>query len=233
MAVFNMLPGAPLDGGRVVAAVVWRVRGDRAAGRRTAGRAGAWLGGAMAAAGLAAVLITGTLTLLWLVLVGWFLTVSARAESTAVRLTTAFTGLRVADVVAAPVACGYSGQTVAAFVSTVAGRHPQDAYPVVDLDGHFAGLVALARLASVPAAARADTRLADVLAPPAALRVVRPDTPLEEAATVATGPHRLAVVVDGHRPCGLLSAGDVWRALQIVEMGGRPDRSAAETDVQA
>jgi Zn-dependent protease/CBS domain-containing protein len=233
MAVFNLLPGAPLDGGRVVAAVVWRIRGDRAAGRRAAGRAGAWLGLAMVGGGLAAVLTTGALSALWIALIGWFLTVSARAESTTVRLTTAFSGLRVADVMAAPPVCGYSGQTVAAFVTAVAGRHPHDAYPVVDLDGHFAGLVVLSRLASVPAPARAGTRLADVLVPPAALRVLRPDTPLEEAATVTADPRRPAVVVDDRRPCGLLSAGDVWRALQIVEMGGRPDRAGTGPDVRA
>jgi Zn-dependent protease len=233
MAVFNLLPGAPLDGGRVLAAVVWRIRGDRADGRRAAGRAGAWLGGAMVAGGLAAALISGTLSALWIALIGWFLTVSARAESTTVRLTTAFSGLRVADVMAAPPVSVYSGQTVAAFVSAVAGRHPQDAYPVVDLDGHFAGLIELSRLASVPAPARADTRLADVLVPPAGLRVIGPDTPLAEAATMTANPRRPAVVVDGRRPCGMLSAGDVWRALQIVEMGGRPDRAGTASELRA
>ncbi|MCA2219182.1 site-2 protease family protein [Jidongwangia harbinensis] len=230
-AVFNLLPGAPLDGGRVVAAVVWRWRGDRARGVRAAGRAGMWVGGALTAVGFTAVLLTGSLSGVWVALVGWFLTVSARAETTRVRLGTAFTGLRVGDLMTAPAVCGYSGQSVAAFVSGVAARHPHRAYPVIDLDGRFAGLVLLGRLAALAPPRRAGTRLADVLVRPADVPVAGPDTPLTEAVPMAAGPHRIAVVVRDGRPCGVLSSGDVRRALQIVELGGRPHRHPAGAEL--
>jgi Zn-dependent protease/CBS domain-containing protein len=225
-AVFNLLPGAPLDGGRIVAAAVWRFRGDRAAGRRAAGQAGAWLGGALVAGGFAAVLVSGALTGLWLAVVGWFLLISARAESTTARLTAAFAGLRVADVMTAPAVCGYAGQSVATFVTGVASRHPYDAYPVVDVDGRFAGLVLLSRLATVPEAARSGTRLADVLVPPASVTVLGPDSPLSDAMKPATDTHRAAVVVADGRPCGVLTARALWRTVQVVEMGGHPTRGA-------
>lgn len=223
-AVFNLLPGAPLDGGRIVAAAVWRFRGDRAAGRRAAGRAGAWVGGLMVVGGFAAVLVGGALTGLWVALVGWFLSVSARAESTTVRLTAAFAGVRVADVMTTPAVCGYTGQSVASFVTGVASRHPHDAYPVTDLDGRFAGLVLLSRLAAVPAARRDDTRLAAVLVPAASVTVLRPDSPLADALKPATDTHRAAVVVADGRPVGVLTARTLWRTVQLVELGGRPAR---------
>jgi Zn-dependent protease/CBS domain-containing protein len=229
-AVFNLLPGAPLDGGRIVAAAVWRFRGDRAAGRRAAGQAGAWLGGLMVAGGFAAVLVGGALTGLWVALVGWFLAVSARAESTTVRLTAAFAGLRAADVMTGPAACGYSGQSVATFVAAVASRHPHEAYPVADVDGRFAGLVVLSRLAAVPAAARAETRLADVLVPPASVTVLRPDSPLSDALKPATDTYRAAVVVTDGRPVGVVTARTLWRTVQVVELGGRPSRDVDDRD---
>jgi Zn-dependent protease/CBS domain-containing protein len=230
-AVFNLLPGAPLDGGRVVAAVVWRWRGDRARGMRAAGRAGMWVGGALTAGGFTAVLLTGALSGVWVALVGWFLTISARAETTTVRLTAAFTGLRVADVMAAPPVCGYAGQSVAAFVSGVAARHPHRAYPVIDLDGRFAGLVLLNRLAALAPPRRTDTRLADVMVRSADLAVAGPDTPLIEAVPMAADVRRIAVVVADGRPCGVLSTGDIRRALQVVELGGRPHRHPADAEL--
>ncbi|WP_412746554.1 site-2 protease family protein [Krasilnikovia sp. MM14-A1004] len=224
-AVFNLLPGAPLDGGRVVAALVWWRRGDRAAARRAAARAGQVTGGLVAGGGLAAVLVSGSLSGLWLMLLGWFLATAAGAEAADVRLSTGLAGIDVARVMTAPPVCGYAGQSIAAFVSTVAATSPHRAYPVVGLDGALAGLVTLSRLATVPGPARATTRLTDVRVPLARVRVIAPDTPLLGALGVLGDPYRLAVVTVGGRPCGVLSPGDVRRALDVAELGGVPDRS--------
>ncbi|GAB1691658.1 site-2 protease family protein [Krasilnikovia sp. M28-CT-15] len=223
-AVFNLLPGAPLDGGRVVTALVWWRRGDRAAARRAAARAGQVTGGLVAGGGLAAVLVSGSLGGLWLMLLGWFLATTAGAEAADVRLTTALEGIDVARVMTAPPVCGYAGQPVAAFIAAVAAGHPHRAYPVVGLDGALTGLVTLPRLAAVPGPQRATTRLADVRVPLARVRVIAPDTPLVGALGVLGDPYRLAVVTDGGRPCGVLSPGDVRRALDVAELGGVPDR---------
>jgi Zn-dependent protease len=83
LAVFNMLPGAPLDGGRVLRAVLWRIYQDRMRAAVAAARAGRYLGFAIIAVGLAELLVWGSLGGLWLMLIGWFLTSAARAEETA------------------------------------------------------------------------------------------------------------------------------------------------------
>jgi len=70
LAAFNLLPGAPLDGGRALAAILWRVRGDRAVARLAAARTGVALGVVLAGTGLVLALATGTFDGLWLVLLG-------------------------------------------------------------------------------------------------------------------------------------------------------------------
>lgn len=227
MAVFNLLPGAPLDGGRVLAALVWRVGGDRALGRRAAARAGVVLGVLMSAAGIFVTLATGNLGGVWLVLIGWYLVGAARSEASAVRLTSALAGLRVEQVMSAPPVCGYAGQSVTGFVVGPATAFPHHAYPVMDLDGRLAGLATLGALATVPAARRSVVRLIDVAVPVSRIRTVEPQTPLIEAATLLNDPYRLAVVVVRGRPCGVLSAGDILRAMDIAELGGAPDRTRA------
>ncbi|MGD9529383.1 MAG: site-2 protease family protein, partial [Pseudonocardia sp.] len=104
LGVFNLLPGTPLDGGRVLHGVVWRHCGDRVRATRIASTAGRVLGAVLA--GLGAILaVTGRLDGLWLVLVGWFIAGSAAAESDAADAaqgSARLAGLRVADAMSAP-----------------------------------------------------------------------------------------------------------------------------------
>lgn len=231
LAVFNLLPGAPLDGGRVLAAVLWWRRGDQVAARQAAGRAGRVLGGLLVAAGVAGVLLTGELSGLWLVLLGWFLASAARAETADAALRGRLAGVRVSDVMTAPAVCGYASQTVTSFLTTVARYRPHRTFPVLDLDGRLVGLISLAQLARVPAADRGTTRLADLQLPVARATVLDPATPLTEAAqALAGGGHRLALVAVDARCSGVVSASDVARAIELAAAGVLPDRGGADRD---
>lgn len=73
LALFNLIPGLPLDGGQVLKAAVWQVTGNRLAAVRWAAKTGQILGGLAIAAGIAVDWFTGQLLGgLWLVLLGWF-----------------------------------------------------------------------------------------------------------------------------------------------------------------
>src|SRR4029453_5840455 len=68
LAVFNLLPGAPLDGGRVLRAVLWRIRGDRYLANRVAARGGQGLGLVLVLAGIGEALFLARPSGLWLAL---------------------------------------------------------------------------------------------------------------------------------------------------------------------
>ena len=152
LAVFNMLPGAPLDGGRVLRALLWRHYRDRRRAESAAARAGQFLGAAIVAASVAELLAWGSLGGIWLMLIGWFLISAAGAEKHAALAMSALGGVRVADIMTADPELAPGWSTVADFIDTVAVRSRQDAFPVVDFDGRLAGLVLSGMLARIPPA---------------------------------------------------------------------------------
>lgn len=85
LAVFNLLPGAPLDGGRILRALAWRRLGDRDRATLVASAAGRFLGTLLMVAGLANVLFGVGFGSLWTALVGWFIVGAAEAEALAAR----------------------------------------------------------------------------------------------------------------------------------------------------
>lgn len=79
MAVFNMIPALPLDGGRVLQAALWKRRGDREEATLTAAGVGRYLGWALVAFGAWQLFTTGSG--LWTMVIGWFVVSAARAEA--------------------------------------------------------------------------------------------------------------------------------------------------------
>src|SRR5439155_8118386 len=81
LGVFNLLPGAPLDGGRMLQAILWRRHGDRARAAVTAARAGQGLGAVLIALGLLGFLFAANTGALWTGLIGWFVLAAAGGEA--------------------------------------------------------------------------------------------------------------------------------------------------------
>jgi Zn-dependent protease len=185
LAVFNMLPGSPLDGGRVVHAVVWWRTGDKYRATRAASRAGWFIGVALLGLGAAAVLTGVLLDGLWLALVGGFLIFCARAESGASAVLESLEGLRAGDVMAHP-GVGPGWLTVDAFLREYAGgmhgmRPP--AFLLEQWGGGLAGLAPTAAMEAVPLIQRSQVRAGQFVVPVAQLPVFSPDLPAGELVT--------------------------------------------------
>jgi Zn-dependent protease len=80
LAIFNMLPGFPLDGGRVLRALVWRATGSFARATRVASVSGQAVGYLMAGAGIVFLTMGLVVTGIWIAAIGWFLAQAARAS---------------------------------------------------------------------------------------------------------------------------------------------------------
>jgi Zn-dependent protease/CBS domain-containing protein len=221
LAVFNLVPGAPLDGGRILRAALWRRHGDRAKAAVTAARAGQVVGLALVAVGLAQV-FAGQPTGLWNALVGWFVYGAARAEREHAVLLRGLDGLRVGDVMTPDPPVGPAWFTVQAFLDGHALDHRLRAYPVQEFDGRVAGLVPFASLLRVPPERRAAVRVSAVTVPVTELVSTRPDEPLTElVGRMSLAGNGWALVFDGDRLVGVVTPDDLARAAELGPAGRR------------
>ncbi|HEX4538729.1 MAG TPA: site-2 protease family protein [Acidimicrobiales bacterium] len=229
LAVFNVLPGAPLDGGRLLHAALWRHHGDKLRATETVSRIGWVLGLALVALGLVGFALSG-FGGLWLALVGWFLMTASRAERSQARLLHGLQDLRAVDLMSADPVRSPGWVTVQAFMDDYALAPHPTAFPLEAWSGGLSGLVDVNQLRSVPPAERRIRRVVDVAWPLASVAVVRPDQPATEVAKLmAQSPAGRALVIDGDRLLGIISASDLtsrrrpdWHG----DAGGRGDRPA-------
>jgi Zn-dependent protease len=214
LAVFNALPAAPLDGGRLLRAALWRWRGDRTWAAITAAQAGRILGMLLIFFGLWQFLVGATIGALWLALIGWFLLGAATAEGQQARLGSALGGLRVADIMSAQPETAPADLTVAEFTDRHLWTSRHSAFPLVD-HGRPIGLVTLNRIRSVPPDRRATTTLRDVACARDDLTLASPDEPVTDLLPrlnrCADG---RALVVSGDQLVGIVSPSDISRAVQ-------------------
>ena len=133
LAVFNLIPAAPLDGGRVLRAALWRWRGNRQAAAVSAARAGRFVGFALIALGVLQVVTGFGLGGVWLALIGWFVVSAATAEEQQARLSGQLAGVAVGQVMTAMPVVVDANLTVEEFIARVALTQPFSTYPLVDL----------------------------------------------------------------------------------------------------
>jgi Zn-dependent protease/CBS domain-containing protein len=235
LAAFNLVPAAPLDGGRVLRAAVWRWTGDRVRGGVVAARAGRAFGVLLIAFGFGTVLLGAGFGGLWWALLGWFLVHAAAAEEARAVTGRRLSGVRVADVMSARPVTVDPDLPVDAFVDEVAMLHRFSTYPLVDGDGRLTGLVTLNRLRAVPPHQRSSTRLREVACPPDRVPVARPDEPLLDLLPRLDGcADGRAVVVDGTgRVVGLVSPSDVSAAVAVADLRGSGPYALLGADLNA
>jgi Zn-dependent protease/predicted transcriptional regulator len=222
LALFNLVPAAPLDGGRLLHALVWRRTGDHAGATVAATRAGRWFGGGLVGLG---VLLTlgGVVTGLWFVLLGWFLIAAARAEATHELLHDAFAHLRVRDIMTPSPIVVPGDVAVADLVDEWFLRHRCSAFPVVADDGHATGLVTLRRVRATDRRSWPTLRVNDLADGLESVATGAPDEPLTalfERMGAAHGGDGRALVLEHGDLVGIVSPTDLQRAIAVVGLHG-------------
>ncbi len=218
LAGFNLLPGAPLDGGRVLHAIVWHRSASHEHATEVASRAGQWVGYGLIALGIVA-LLAGDLFAVWLMLIGWFLLSAARVEATNELLRHALAPLRVRDVMTPDPVVAPGGVPVRELLDEWFVGRGHSAFPLRGADGRVDALVTLngvRRRRGGDGLTAAD--LADDLT---TVAQVGPDdsvsTLLRRLAGAAGGDGR-ALVFDGGELVGIVSPTDLQRAMDVAAL---------------
>jgi Zn-dependent protease len=217
LLVFNLLPGLPLDGGRILRAIVWRRTGDRNRATRTMAAAGRGLSYIVGALGIYFA-ARGSVSLgIWWIFIAFILSQGARSAEVQTAVVSRIEHLRVADVMdSEPVALPADTKLDRALDDYFL-RYRWDWFPVVDVRGHFLGLATRESLEKVPETLRPGSHVSEVLASDTgkAFRIGM-DEPLE-ALLGSEGLQRLGAVmaVDAEGVLrGVVTIEQVSRALQ-------------------
>ncbi len=224
LLVFNLLPALPLDGGRVLHALVWQVKSDR----RLATTVGAGTGRALAfvliAGGLALVFAGAGVSGIWFAFLGWFLLQAATAERRELVLHDALGDLRVDDLMVHRPVTAAADQTLSSFMDDVAHVHRFTTYPVL-ADGRVVGLLPFARVAAAPRAGWDEHHVRDCMIRLEDAPAVHPETPLLDALQEmqAHGVDRTLVLAHDEL-AGLLSITDVGRVVSAAAATRRDRR---------
>ncbi len=219
LAVFNLLPGAPLDGGRILRALLWKHYDDRQRASRAAQLAGQALGGVLILIGLAELFAWRNIGGLWLMLIGWFLITMARSEQQTDQIESSLSGLRIRDVMVGHPDVGAAWTDVSDFASRVVFSSRQTAFPVVGSDGDLVGVVFADTLAEVPPDDRATTRLSEIAVPVPAAYIAAPGTDADSL--LKQPPLRgelLAAVMDDHLVTGLVTVDELRLAMVRAQL---------------
>jgi Zn-dependent protease len=217
LAVFNLLPAAPLDGGRVLRGLLWRRHGSRVRAAVTATQAGVWVGAGLVAYGLLGAFTGWGIGTLWTALVGWFLISAARQERDWAVARSGLEGLRADQVMTPAPAAAPAWFTVDAFLRNYVEPWQAAVLPLRSFDGQPAGVVTAAALAAVPSDRRHIVRAGDVAIPVADLVMVAPDQPVTDLPARLAAGRTVAAVVAGGQLLGLITPADLARA----SAGGR------------
>jgi Zn-dependent protease/CBS domain-containing protein len=212
---FNLLPAFPLDGGRVLRSILWKVRGDFGWATSVAGAVGRVLGALMIAVGVLSFLVTFSVGGLWLALIGWFVMAAGTGEIQLAAARQALAGLTAADAMGRDPITVTPDLTLREFADGVLTAHRHAIYPVTD-NGVVLGVLASGDVRTVPQLRWDSVRVRDQMRPFSQVAVVREEDDLAEVLTMLQQSDlRRALVFRDSQLTGLLSVSDVERLIEL------------------
>ena len=208
MAIFNALPGLPLDGGRMLQAVVWRVTGKPKTATRVAAKGGLLVGGIVIALSIWALTRQDLGQAIWGFIIGMFIFRGAQASEERIGLDERLANATVADAMEPPPAAVPADMTLTEVLDRFLRGHEEEAFPVLD-GGWVIGMISFSSAREL--GARDPLRSArDAVIPLEHVLVASPDESLAEVAA-RLGTERAALVLRGRQLVGSISGSGLYR----------------------
>jgi Zn-dependent protease len=218
LGLFNLIPGFPMDGGRILRALIWRWRGDQLAATRNAAMVGRIFAYGLIAFGVFLALQPGGIfSGLWLALIGWFLSNAAEATAAQAGLERSLRGVKVRDAMDLDPPWVTPNEPVNELVNARMLRGEDRSFLVRHDDGGLAGIVTLTDVRRLSREAWEGARVTDIMTRYADLATIRPETPLIDALRLLQERDvgQLPVIEhDGRQPIGLVTRHGILRLIE-------------------
>ena len=215
LGVFNLIPGFPMDGGRVVRASLWRKTNDFFYATRRASRYGQNIALFFIIFGLLS-LFAGFPGALWLMIIGWFLHTAAHASYQQANLQETLSGIKVRDIMVRDVVIIPSGESVEHVVNEYFLRYGYGGFPVMDV-ANFIGFITLKDIKNIPKEQWRDTSISKIVVPHQKRWEVSVDDDALKALEVMISEDKGRLVVkEKERVVGLITRNGITSYIQIM-----------------
>ena len=215
LAVFNLIPGFPLDGGRVLRSIIWAITKNADRATRIAARVGQVVALLFILDGIWQYFSGAGFGGLWIAFIGWFLMDAAKSSYAQVEVNSALRGVRVADVMSRDCVTVNRGMSLQHFVDAYLLKTGQRCFAVED-QGRLVGIITPRDVGAVPREGWDKTTVREAMRPLQELQTVTPDTPVLDALKLVASNdvNQLPVVANGTLQ-GMISRSQLVQLLQV------------------
>jgi Zn-dependent protease/CBS domain-containing protein len=217
LGIFNIIPGFPLDGGRVLRSVIWAVTGNLRKATRWASLVGQLFAWTLMAFGVINFFAGAWISGIWLLLIGWFLNNAARMSYQHLLVRQTLESVPITQVMRSSFTSLPPDLSIERFVHEHALPSDQLVFPI-ERDDELLGTVSVEQIRGIPREAWPTTSVQQVMVPEAQLPTLPADAGAERALVeLARGDVNQLVVVEGRKLLGLVRREDLTRWLDFHE----------------
>jgi len=217
LALFNLIPGLPLDGGNILKSLVWKITGNANKGVLFASRVGQFVGWIAIALGLLSILGISNIGNFWTLLIGWFLLQNAGVSAKSATLQEKLTVLKVEDAVSPNSPVVSANLSLREFANNyIIGKGEWNKFLVTDEEGQFVGAIAVDVMKTISTSNWPITSVRELMQPVDLSTTVQADQSLLDAIVLLEKEQltQLPVVRENGVLVGLLEKGSIIRLLE-------------------
>jgi len=222
LGIFNMIPGFPLDGGRVLRSILWAITRNLRKATRWAAFVGQVIAWGMIISGVAMIFGLripffgeGLVNGVWLILIGWFLNNAASSSYQQLMVRNILEDVPVRRMTKQNPPTAPGDITIDALIDNYIMQTDDHAFPVMDGD-RLIGIVSLDDVRGVPGELRSKKLVSEIMTPRSEIKTISPDGDAFEALmTISRNAIRQLVVMENDQMFGLVRRRDIVRFLQL------------------
>jgi Zn-dependent protease len=220
LAAFNLIPGFPLDGGRILRAIAWAFSGDFSRATKVAARGGQAFAYLFILIGVWLAFSSAIMDGIWIAFIGWFLLTAAAESYTQMAIRDQLKGLRASSVMSTDLPLISRTDSLEDYLQEL--LHTGRRCHLVTGDGQLVGIVTVHELSKIPREDWANTSVQAAMIPREKIRWTTPDAPvLSVLEHMQAEDINQMPVISGDSVVGMVSRDDILRMIQTrMEVGG-------------
>ena len=220
LAIFNLIPGLPLDGGQVLKAIVWKITGDRFQGMHWACASGKLIGWLGVSLGLFLILVTGEVGAIWITLIAWFVLRNANSYDQLTSLQEALLKIQVAEAMTREFRVVDANLSIRDFATEYILSNTNNSLPYYAAsEGRYRGLILIQDLQNIERSEWEEKKLRDIAHPLTEIPSVSENSCLLEVVKKleTISDRRLTVLSPAGAVAGIIDRGDIIKAIALEQ----------------